>query len=180
MPITKTSQISSKNGDTGSSTNFVNESFQKDHILFDTLGTMDELSSFLGLAYHYVSIDFIKKIQKTIQDLNAIIATNPEHKLYLKLKQIEEHDVQNLEDEMADLLQKNPLEPYFYLPGSETSLGGAYIDVARTLARKAERRLVHYMNETSRNDLSICLKYINRLSDYLFVLARYLSNFSNL
>lgn len=176
MPITKTDQISTKNGDTGTSKNFINESFSKDDILFEVLGTMDELSSFLGLSYHYAKLEIIKDIQRKIQDLNALVATNPEHKLYQKLKKIEEEDVTFLEIEMEVLLERHPLEPYFYLPGSETSLGGAYVDVSRTITRKAERLLVHFQKDTGRSDLSIVLKYVNRLSDYLFVLARFLSN----
>ena len=175
MPITKTSQISTKNGDQGSSNNFVNESFSKDHILFEVLGTSDELSSFLGLTYHFHQDEFIKVIQKTLQDINSLIATNPNHILYTKLRKIQEEEIMLLETKMGDMLVAHPLEPKFALPGSDTSLAGAYLDVSRAIARKAERILVHFIKTDHREDLSICLKYMNRLSDYLFVYARFLS-----
>lgn len=175
MPITKTSQISTKNGDQGISTNFVNESFSKDHILFEVLGVMDELSSFLGLNYHYVKNENILIIQRKIQDINSLIATNPNHQLYKKLRPVEQADITLFEEEMEKMLKERPLEPYFYLPGSDTSLAGAYIDVARALSRKAERALVHFVKEEERKDLGLALVYMNRLSDYLFVFARFLS-----
>lgn len=175
MPITKTSQISTKNGDQGSSNNFVNESFPKDNILFEVLGTTDELSSFLGLTYHFHKDDFIQTIQKTLQDMNSLIATNPTHILYTKLRKIKDEEIELLENKMGEMLIAHPLEPKFALPGSDTSLAGAYMDVSRAIARKAERILVHFIKEENRADLSLCLKYMNRLSDYLFVYARFLS-----
>jgi len=63
------------------------------------------------------------------------------------------------------------LEGRFYLPGSEKTQAGAYVDVSRTLARKAERRLNAFVDITERTDLEMSKKYINRLSDYLFVLT---------
>ncbi|MGD9910438.1 MAG: ATP:cob(I)alamin adenosyltransferase [Candidatus Izemoplasmatales bacterium] len=175
MPITKTSQISSKKGDQGSSYNFVNESFSKDHILFEVLGTTDELSSYLGLTYHFQKDEFIQVIQKTLQDINSLIATNPEHILYSKLRKIQEDEIVLLETRMEEMLVQHPLEPKFALPGSDTSLPGAYMDISRAVARKAERLLVHFIKTEHREDLAMCLKYMNRLSDFLFVYARFLS-----
>jgi len=175
MPITEVNQISTKTGDEGKSKNFVNETFEKDDTLFEVLGTMDELSSFLGLAYHYVKREDLLVIQRTLQEINTIVATNPNHILYKKIKKLSDEPIDQIEKEMAALLKICPLEPKFCLPGSETSLGGAYIDVARSITRKAERTLVHFVKETKRDDLTTVMKYINRLSDYLFVLARYLS-----
>lgn len=175
MPITKTDQISTKNGDEGKSKNYVNESFEKDDILFEVLGSMDELSSFLGLSFQYTKREDLLTIQRTLQDINTIIATNPNHTLYCKIRKLTSADVGILEKNMEALLNICPLEPKFCLPGSETSLGGAYVDVARSIARRAERTLVRFVKETSREDLKNVLMYLNRLSDYLFVLARYLA-----
>lgn len=176
MPITEVNQISTKTGDQGQSKNFVNETFGKDDLLFEVLGTMDELSSFIGLSYHYVKKEELLIIQRSIQEINTIVATNPNHILYKKIKKLTDEPIEQIESNMANLLNLCPLEPKFCLPGSDTSLGGAYIDVARSIARKAERTLVRFVKETQRTDLTTTMKYINRLSDYLFVLARYLND----
>jgi len=175
MPINKVSQISTKTGDTGTSKNFVNETFEKDDILFEILGSMDTLSSFIGLSYHYHELDFLKIIQTELQTINALIATNPKHVLYQKIQKVSCEDIELLENNMQALLTEHPIEPHFYLPGSETSLGGAYLDVSRSICRKTERTLVHFIKTANREDLSDALKYLNRLSDYLFVLVRSLS-----
>ncbi len=171
MKIDKLNQISTKNGDKGTSRNYNNESFKKSDILFETLGTIDELNSYLGLTYHQTKLEQIIKVQKTLQYLNSIIATNPNADFYKKLYQINEQDVDFLEKEIQTLLDIKPLEPRFTLPGSEKSLEGAYFDYARTLARKAERRVIEFAEMHHRNDLVQVKKYINRLSDYLYVLS---------
>lgn len=175
MPINKLEQISTKKGDSGDSSNFNNERLPKDDVLFDCLGTMDELSSMLGLAYHKVNNESLKEVQRMIQNINSYIATNPEHPLYQKLPHLDENVLSSLEIWIEDLLQECPLEPNFYLPGSETTEGGAYMDMARAIARRAERVLVKYIRQTRRTDLDFVLKFTNRLSDFLFVYARYLS-----
>ena len=63
------------------------------------------------------------------------------------------------------------MEARFTLPGSEKTALGAYFDFARTLARKSERRVVDFSEKHDRNDLDLIKKYLNRLSDYLYVLA---------
>ncbi len=171
MKINKVSQISSKAGDKGTSRSFSNESYKKNDILFEVLGTMDELSSYLGLIYHFVKFDRIKIIQKQIQNINSKLATSVESDLYKKLQFITDQDVESLETEMQAMLDKHPIEPRFYLPGSEKTRNGAYFDYARTIARKAERRLTEFVDRHDRKDLQREEKYLNRLSDYLFVLS---------
>ena len=174
MRIDKVSQISTKKGDGGFSKNYSNEAFPKDDILFETLGAMDELSSLLGLTYHYAQYEKIKTIQNTLQACNSLIATNIEtHKeTYDKLRQINELDINFLEEQEQELLSVKPLEPRFVLPGSEASLEGAYFDLARAVCRRTERTLVRFVNTYNREDLIYVKKYLNRLSDLLFILAR--------
>jgi cob(I)alamin adenosyltransferase len=171
MPVDKLKHIATKFGDSGYSKNYENQKFKKTDILFETLGTMDELSSFLGLTYQYSKNEFIKEIQRKLQNINSLIASKPDSMLYNKLIQIIEADVELLEKHIQDFLDKKPLEGRFYLPGSEKTQAGAYVDVSRTLARKAERRLNAFVDITERTDLEMSKKYINRLSDYLFVLT---------
>jgi len=171
MPIDKLQHIATKYGDSGLSKNYENKSFKKTHILFETLGTMDELSSYLGLTYHYCKIEFIKVIQMNLQNINSLIASEYNSDLYNILTQIEEKDVIDLEELIQEYLDKKPLEGRFYLPGSEKTKSGAFIDVARTIARKAERKLNAFVELEKREDLEVSKKYLNRLSDYLFVLS---------
>lgn len=171
MKIDKLRQISTKFGDKGESKNYNNDSFKKSDILFETLGTIDELSSFLGLTYHYSKYENIILIQKYLQNINSIIATNPQSDNYSKITQIERADIEWIELELQKVLDLKPLDPRFTLPGSEKSLAGAYFDFSRTLARKAERRLVDFSDKHSRTDLNLVKSFMNRLSDYLYVLS---------
>ena len=171
MDIKKVGQISSKKGDKGSSTDYSSRSFLKSNILFEVLGTMDELSSNLGLAYHHTKYEYLLTIQKTLQTINSLIATDPNSEQYKRLKQIQIDSVVSMESLMQEILDRYPLEPRFALPGSEKSLNGAYMDICRTIARRAERRLTDLIIEQERNDLGIVQSYVNRLSDFLFVLS---------
>lgn len=171
MKIDKLRQISTRFGDKGESKNYNNISFKKNDILFETLGTIDELSSFLGLTYHYSNYENIIIIQKHLQNINSIIATDTHSTNYTKLTQITSADIEWIELELQKVLDIKPLEPRFTLPGSEKSLVGAYFDVCRTLVRKAERRLIDFSEKYSRTDLDFVNSFMNRLSDYLFVLS---------
>ena len=171
MPINKLDSISTKYGDSGLSKNFENQPYRKSHILFETLGTMDEFSSYLGLAYHYCKVEFIKEIQMHLQNINSLIASDFDSDLYNILIQIKEEDVLVLENKIQEILDVRPLDARFYLPGSEKTKAGAYVDVARTLARKAERRINAFVDSEERKDLELSKKYLNRLSDYLFMLT---------
>lgn len=164
--------ISTKKGDKGNSRNYSNEEYSKSDLLFESLGNVDELSSLLGLVYHYTNVESIKTIQRVLQDINSIIATNPESKNYQNLNFIKEEDVNILENLEQELLAIKPLEPKFVLPGSDASLKGAYFDLARSVTRRVERSLVRYSLREKRNDLDTSLKYLNRLSDLLFIYAR--------
>ena len=70
------------------------------------------------------------------------------------------------------ILDAKPIEAGFSLLGTDDSPAGALFNVARTVCRRAERVLVHYLRLSGRNDLGIALKYLNRLSDLLFVLTK--------
>lgn len=171
MSINKVKNISSKKGDGGTSKNFNNESFRKSDILFETLGTIDELSSYLGLTYHYTKYEEITNIQKNLQKLMTIIATSPNSELYPKIEKFSKEDIIKIENLMQDELDEKPLEPKLYLPGSEKTKTGAYFDICRTLTRRVERRIDEFIIDRKRLDLEDVRSYINRLSDYLFVLS---------
>ncbi len=171
MKINKTNQISTKNGDKGSSNDYSSRSFKKNNILFETLGTIDELSANLGLAYHYTHLSDILTIQKELQKINSLIATDPISEQYKKLSKLEVCSVEWIEKRIQETLDLKPIEPRFTLPGSEKSLKGAYIDVSRTITRRAERRVIEFVDLNQRSDLEMIQSYMNRLSDYLYVLS---------
>jgi len=174
MKITDAKQISTKIGDEGFSKNLANQILSKDDLLFEALGTLDELDAILGLCFHYSKNPFILKIQKTIQAINAGIAydSTSKQKPPLSWEAFGLSEVTDLENEEQKMLDIKPLEGRFSLPGSEDSLQGAYFDWTRTVARRAERVLVRYLRHSQRMDLGVVLKYMNRLSDLLYIFAR--------
>lgn len=174
MGINKVNHISTKKGDKGTSRDYSNHPYPKDDALFETLGTIDELSAVLGIAYHYTHYEQIKVIQKTLQAINSLVATNPDQdeKRYSEIRKIGEKDTEFIETEEEKLLLTKEIEPSFHLPGSDTSLENAYFDYARTVCRRAERTMVRFINTKEREDLDYPRAYLNRLSDLLFILAR--------
>lgn len=171
MKLDKLKYVSTKTGDKGTSSNYSNERFRKSNVLFEVLGTIDELSSFLGMTYHFTKYEDIKNIQKNLQKIMAIIATSPDAKNYQNLEKLNIDEISKIESTMQGLLNEKPLEPKFYLPGSEKSKKGSYFDVCRAITRRAERRIDEFIIEHNRTDLEEVRSYMNRLSDYLFLLS---------
>jgi cob(I)alamin adenosyltransferase len=166
--------ISTSAGDKGRSQNYSKEILPKTDLLFEALGSMDELSRFLGLTYHYSKAVEILNIQRILQSINSLLATNsssdPER--YARLTKVTQTDIDWIESIGEAMLQKQPLEPRFVLPGSETSLAGAYFDVSRATSRRCERAVIRFAESKKRQDLEMPLVFLNRLSDLLFLFAR--------
>jgi cob(I)alamin adenosyltransferase len=165
--------ISTKNGDRGTSRNYSNDTVPKIDILFDTLGSIDELSSMLGVAYHVSSYKpEIKEIQLDLQHIMSVIATRADDSRYHKLVHITAEDIERLEGWEQRILKECHIEPRFVLPGSESTQEGAYLDVCRSLTRRCERTVLKYIDRYDRVDLDTVKQYLNRLSDLLFIMAR--------
>lgn len=165
--------ISTKKGDKGYSKNYSNESIKKTDILFDVIGNIDELSSLLGLTYHYVDYkDALKEIQRHLQDVMSLIATNPDSKNYNKLNLITDKHISYLEFLETDVLKETNILPVFVLPGSESTKGSAYLDLSRSVTRRVERYLNRFVDINNRDDLELSKAYLNRLSDLLYIMAR--------
>lgn len=165
--------ISTTSGDKGLSRNYSNVELSKSNILFETLGDIDELSSSLGIIYHMTEDkDIIRLMQTKLQNICSIIATSVDSSRRDSLKQITNDDILVLEELEQQLLNETVIEPLFVLPGSDTSKLGAQYDLSRAITRRAERSLVMFVEINRRNDLTYCLKYLNRLSDLLFIYAR--------
>lgn len=174
-------KIYTKTGDKGSTSLFGGTRVPKHHIRINGYGTVDELNSWLGLLRDQEMDTHYREILITIQDqlftIGAILATDPEKaqlksgKERLNIPLISMADVTQLENEMDIMNETMPEMTHFILPGGHTTV--SYCHIARTICRRAER-MVTILNENEPVD-SLVLTYLNRLSDYLFVLARKLS-----
>ena len=174
-------KIYTKTGDKGSTSLFGGTRVPKHHIRINGYGTVDELNSWLGLLRDQEMNVHFREILITTQDklftVGAILATDPEKaqlksgKERLNIPLISMADVTQLENEMDIMNETMPEMTHFILPGGHTTV--SYCHIARTICRRAER-MVTILNENEPVD-SMVLTYLNRLSDYLFVLARKLS-----
>lgn len=164
-------KIYTKKGDSGETSLFGGERVSKSTERIEAYGNVDELNSFIGLASSYdlsaKGDEYLQKVQELLFILGADLATPLSSKT--RIDRIQEKDIQFLEN-VIDELEKD-LEPLknFILPGG--SQPGATLHVARTVCRRAERAAVacQKVDEISDN----CIKFLNRLSDFLFVIARY-------
>jgi cob(I)alamin adenosyltransferase len=175
-------KIYTKTGDSGTTALFGGTRVPKDHIRIESYGTVDELNSHIGLIrdqaidLHYKTI--LMEIQDRLFTVGAILATPPEKEvkkngeLRLQNLGIIETDLILLENEMDAMEEALPPMTHFVLPGGHTTV--SYCHVARCVCRRAERLAVHLDHNEPIDGMAI--KYLNRLSDYLFVLARKLSH----
>jgi len=171
-------KIYTRKGDKGMTSLFGGMTLSKSNIRIEAYGTIDELNSFIGLVIAESNNANIQKdllrIQKRLFDIGSILATNP-NKPDL-IQQFDEAEISFLEKNIDDM-GKN-LEPLknFILPSGSKLI--ALTHVSRTICRRAERRVVAIQDK---NEVYIILlKYINRLSDYLFVLARKIAYNNNI
>ncbi|MFT8909235.1 MAG: cob(I)yrinic acid a,c-diamide adenosyltransferase [Lentilactobacillus diolivorans] len=163
-------KIYTKVGDHGYTKQVTGKMVPKYDLQIEALGAIDELDSWLGYVLSVLSPKVspeltprIKKIQHNLYELQADITVKRHHN-------ITPDDTKALETEIDDIMGKFPRIKAFILPGGKQS--GASLQYARALARKAERMVVelHEKQQPLSDDL---LEYFNRLSDYLFTLARY-------
>lgn len=164
-------KIYTKKGDSGETSLFGGQRVSKSAERIEAYGNVDELNSFVGLAASYelseTGSEYLHKVQELLFILGADLATPPSSKT--RIDRISENDIQFLED-VIDTLEED-LEPLknFILPGGAQA--GATLHVARTICRRAERAAVLCAETDEISD--DCIKFLNRLSDFLFVIARY-------
>ncbi len=163
-------KIYTKKGDKGKTSLFGGKRVGKDALRIEAYGTVDELNSFLGLLIAsnttYNRRIILQEIQRRLFSLGSSLAADPKQTIIKP--DIMDEDVDRLEQEIDDMNNYlNPLRS-FILPGGSTEI--AYAHICRTICRRAERRVVHLMNREPVDDLVI--RYLNRLSDFFFVLAR--------
>jgi cob(I)alamin adenosyltransferase len=159
-------KIYTKTGDAGTTALFGGKRVSKSDLRVDAYGTVDELNSYLGLLRDQ-QVDGLLEIQDRLFTLGAMLATEPGN-TKVKIPHLVEADIVALE-KAIDKMEED-LEPmkHFILPGGHQTV--SFCHIARTVCRRAERLAV------ALNDVDpLILKYLNRLSDYLFVLSRFLA-----
>ncbi|HEY0680452.1 MAG TPA: cob(I)yrinic acid a,c-diamide adenosyltransferase [Chitinophagaceae bacterium] len=167
-------KIYTKTGDAGNTTLIGGTKVPKSHLRIESYGTVDELNSFIGLVYDQFPDDHSRDILKEIQDrlftIGSSLACDPEKEPKLRLPDLKEEDIVLLEKEIDQMNTELPVMKSFILPGGHVAVSTTHI--ARCVCRRAERCCVN-MQEHQMPVEVIVLKYLNRLSDYLFVLARF-------
>jgi cob(I)alamin adenosyltransferase len=164
-------KIYTKTGDTGSTSLYDGSRAPKFSIVFNVIGEIDELNSRIGLLCTYMTdTDMLRKIQRTLQDFNSHIATID--KTNKKLPDLSETLILELENMIDEMEKMCPKLTKFILPGVTTP--DALAHLCRTQARKAERWIVDMHFSHKVNIPEIIIKYMNRLSDFFFVFARWI------
>jgi len=170
-------KIYTKTGDLGKTSLIGGTKVLKSHIRIDTYGTVDELNSYIGLLGDQLTDLHSKTVIKEIQDrlftIGSSLACDPEKEPMMKIPDLLETDINYLEKEIDRMQDVLPAMKFFILPGGHVSISTAH--VARCICRRTERCCVNMMEQDLFVD-PLIIKYLNRLSDYLFVLARYIGH----
>jgi len=168
-------KIYTKTGDKGQTSLIGGTRVPKHHIRIESYGTVDELNSWIGLINDQELSQETKIILSEIQDrlftIGSSLASDPE-KSKMKIPDLHQSDIELLEKEIDKMNEVLPEMRNFILPGGHTTV--SYCHLARCVCRRAERNVIHLHESEYVNEMVIV--YLNRLSDYLFVLARYIAH----
>ena len=171
-------KIYTKTGDAGQTSLFGGARVSKSHMRVEAYGTVDELNSYIGLLADLIETPQYKGVLKEIQDrlftIGSVLASDPAKQMMVP--DVKTEDIQLLENEIDTMESALPPLKNFILPGGHQTV--SFCNVARTVCRRAER-LVVALDAVEKIDplpkksgSAISIKYLNRLSDYLFVLGR--------
>jgi len=174
-------KIYTKTGDKGKTSLFGGTRVPKYHLRIEAYGTVDELNSYIGLIRDQKidlhTKEILLKIQNELFTLGSMLATPPEKEILksgkerLNINKVSDESVTLLENEIDQMNESLPPMTHFILPGGHTTV--SFCHIARCICRRAERIATQLSDESSINQQ--ILVYLNRLSDYLFVLARKLT-----
>jgi cob(I)alamin adenosyltransferase len=171
------SKIYTKTGDKGTTSLIGGTKVPKSHLRIEAYGTVDELNSYIGLCKDLIADKSVNSILQELQDrlftIGSSLACDPVKEPKMKIPDLKEDDVLLLEKEIDRMNELLPTMKSFVLPGGHPTI--SHVHIARCVCRRAERCCVRLEEETE----PVILKYLNRLSDYLFVLARYMSHLLN-
>ena len=171
-------KIYTRKGDSGYTSLIDGKIVYKHNLSVAAYGTIDELNSFLGLLKDYIDNEKIKDVLNNIQlklfSIGSILASGENQNISEKVK-IEKKDVEYIELEIDRLNESLPELKNFIIPGGHKI--SSYSHVCRSICRRAERKISE-LNKNSSVDPNI-LAYVNRLSDFFFVLSRFLKHSDN-
>ncbi len=170
-------KIYTKTGDAGNTSLIGGTKVPKSNIRIESYGTVDELNSYIGLVADSFTdahtITLLREVQDRLFTVGASLACDPDKETAMKIPDLKEEDIVLLEKEIDTMNEVLPEMKSFIIPGGSIAVSNTH--VARCICRRAERNVVLlHLQDTFVEPLVI--KYLNRLSDYLFVLARYIGH----
>lgn len=168
-------KIYTKTGDKGETSLFGGKRLLKNHIRIEAYGTVDELNAFIGLLRDGLHKDhgqlgLLTGIQKRLFTIGSNLASDPDKEMITP--DIFPADIELLEKAMDDMDAQVPALKHFLLPGGHTLI--SYCHLCRTICRRAERRIIE-LGQKADVEL-IIVRYVNRLSDYFFLLGRLIAH----
>jgi len=173
------SKVYTKTGDKGTTSLIGGTRVKKSDIRINSYGTVDELNSFVGLLATYIkeeeTIELLAEMQNVLFNIGCNLAMGDNFKKEIKESVVTTKLIENVEHAIDRMQAAIPELKHFVIPGGSRSASIAH--VCRTVCRRAERLIIS-LDETSEVDKNL-MAYINRLSDYFFVLSRYLNNIEN-
>ena len=174
-------KIYTKTGDKGTTSLIGGTKVSKAHLRIEAYGTVDELNSYIGLCKDLLtdknSNTVLQEVQDRLFTIGSALACDPEKETKMKIPDLKEEDILLLEKEIDKMNETLPPMKSFILPGGHPTV--SHIHISRCICRRAERCCVRL--EAEQNEVEpIIIKYLNRLSDYLFVLARYAGHLLNI
>ena len=168
-------KIYTKTGDRGTTGLFGGKRVSKADLRIEAYGTVDELNAHIGMLRDLSELndlqDELVQVQNNLFVIGSMLAAEPGNEK-ISVPNIQEGEVISLEKSMDAMDSQLPVMKNFVLPGGHPAISETHI--ARCVCRRAERRVVGLFSEEAGEE--IILKYLNRLSDYLFVLSRFLSS----
>ena len=173
-------KIYTKTGDSGKTSLIGGTKVPKSHIRIESYGTVDELNSYIGLCGDLIVDEQCKIVLKEIQDrlftIGSSLACDPDKEPLMKIPDLLEEDIVYLEKDIDRMMDSLPPMKFFVLPGGHPAVSTVHI--ARCVCRRAERICVQ-MSEDGIFVDQLVIKYLNRLSDQLFALSRYVAHLLN-
>lgn len=171
-------KVYTKSGDGGKTSLYGGRKLNKSHVKIASYGEVDELNSWVGCIATYSELlsekEFLIQIQNNLFNIGSHLASDQERK-GLKKPEFKEEFIFDLENKIDRYEETLSPMKYFVLPGGSQLV--SFIHIARTVCRRAERSIVALHEEEPQPEF--ILKYINRLSDFIFVLSRKITQDSN-
>jgi cob(I)alamin adenosyltransferase len=183
-------KIYTKTGDKGTTSLIGGTKVPKSHLRIESYGTIDELNSFIGLLGDHLDLlattspptttaalaaihSQFREIQDRLFTIGSSLACDPEKETKISIPDLGEQDVETLEKDIDSMDSQLPPMKAFILPGGHIAVSTAHI--VRCVCRRAERSCVRMQEEQLAVD-PLIIRYLNRLSDYFFVLSRYIAH----